>query len=88
MFFSADNMYKGEIQRFLWITNFEWSINEQGLLVHEVYHLCMSVLENIGIEYCEKSEEAYAYYLQHIYSQCLAVLRPKKKKNYLTKKNL
>lgn len=68
----------GEIHRFIWICEYDHTIYQMGLLAHEVYHLTKNRLKDLGIVYCKESEEAFAYYLQHIFQQCLKALFKKK----------
>ena len=71
--------------RLVWIKTFNWTVVEQGLLVHELLHYVFDNLDLIGMKPTDSSEEAYTYYLQHIIQQCyqeLKKLHPKYKKKY------
>ena len=44
---------------------------EESVLAHEVLHMTFSVLDRAGIIYCDESEEAFAYYFQFMFVECL-----------------
>lgn len=70
---------KSDIE-YIWIEKFDWSIENQGTLAHEILHLTFSVMDSLGIKYQrEVSEEAYTYYFEHIFKQVWDKLKPAKK---------
>jgi hypothetical protein len=51
-----------------------------ALLAHECLHLTFAVLDEAGFTYCEESEEAYTYFLQNIFFQCVEIFKKRKVK--------
>ena len=45
-----------------------------GLLHHEVFHLAHDVLHVAGVTFTDESEEAFAYWSEHVYAQMFALL--------------
>jgi hypothetical protein len=45
----------------------------------DIYHLAFSVLTDVGIQYCDASEEAFNYYQTYIIEDALRKLYPKKR---------
>jgi len=72
----------------IWLPKFNWYINEQALLVHEVMHYVFEALRQAGVKYCSESEEAYTYYFQRTYSDILKALEYKHYKNKRNKTKL
>lgn len=54
-----------------------WSL---GTLAHEVLHLTFSVLYSAGLKYGTDSEEAFTYYFQKMFTQCVDVFKKRKPK--------
>ena len=72
---------KNENTFIIWLKNYSGKIKEESLLVHELFHQAMSVMDILGIKFkIDVSEEAFAYYLQHIHEQCLTELKSSNKK--------
>ena len=42
------------------------SIYEYGTLQHEIFHAVSFVMERIGVKFCNKSDEAYAYLIGYL----------------------
>ena len=63
----------------VWIKQFEWRIHDYALLAHELFHCAVRVMDDQGISLSDSSEEAYAYYLQFIYAECISGLKEKLK---------
>ena len=38
-----------------------------GCLSHEIFHCCSFILSRAGVKLCDKSEEAYAYFIGHVH---------------------
>jgi hypothetical protein len=64
--FSVVNKDNSDVRHYICIQKFEWTIAQQCLLVHEIYHLMNSIFRDVGMEPCKETEEAYAYYLQYL----------------------
>lgn len=63
------NACLGKIQRkgacigyFIWINHFDWTIESQGTVAHEIWHLVTWSLMERGIDLDHNSDEAFAYY--------------------------
>ena len=56
-----------EYIRIMWLSRFNGSIYDHGLLVHEVTHLVLRTLRDKGIPVDIKNEELVAYYIEHFY---------------------
>ena len=68
----------GLLVHIIWLEHYAHSVSEFGLLVHELLHLTFGVLDDLGFELHDSSEEAYTYYMQHLTMQCLKKLCRKK----------
>lgn len=62
---------------YLIIPIFDWTIQQQALLVHELFHITYIVLSAVGIKLSDDSDEAYAYYLQYLTTQVVTMLLKK-----------
>lgn len=56
-------------QTVLWLREKPTTARHFGLLSHEIYHCAGFVLRAVGIEYCQETEEAYAYLIQYLTEQ-------------------
>jgi hypothetical protein len=68
---------------YLWIEKFDWSIEDQGVLVHELSHFADYVLNNAGISIGIENTEVKSYYLEYLFKKIynkLKSLHPNKKK--------
>ncbi len=54
---------------FLWIEERPDSPAGFGALAHEVFHAACFILQNIGVKFSSKSQEAYAYLIDYLYEQ-------------------
>ena len=59
---------------FIWLEYFDWSIPAHGLLHHEIFHCSTDVLLDMGFKLSDDSQEAFAYYHQHLTVNFLGVL--------------
>lgn len=60
-------------QRFIiWLESFNWTIPEQAMAAHEIWHLTAAALRYFGIE----NEEAGAYLFQHVMAAIWRELKP------------
>jgi hypothetical protein len=50
----------------IWIEDFNWFIDDQVTLTHELFHFVFDNLNDIGMTLATSSEEAYAYLLTNI----------------------
>ena len=73
-------------EQFLWIEEFTWTINQQALLAHEIFHLVDCVLGDRGFELNPGSREAYAYYLQDLIRAVWLALNPEPARKKKVKK--
>jgi hypothetical protein len=56
---------------FIWLKTFEWRVYEYGVLAHEVFHCVSTILLYLGMRLSQDSEEAFAYYYQSIFQECI-----------------
>jgi hypothetical protein len=80
-----------ECRSFLWLQKFDWTIQGQCILVHELQHLCFNHLTTIGIKHEDSTDEAYSYYIAYLLEKCCKALKnlekkPKKVKRKIKKK--
>lgn len=54
---------------YVWIEEFNWSVEQQGVLVHELSHFVDFVLTNAGISIGHENTEVRAYYLEYIFNK-------------------
>lgn len=78
--FSRCESDKGQVAYLIYIEHFNWKIWEYGLLAHEVMHCVYRVLDDLGMWLTDSSVEAYCYYNQRIYQECIAKIDEKLKK--------
>lgn len=57
------------------------TIDDYGVVVHELFHAASWILRNIGIVQVEGSEECYAYVLEHLYNETVDWLNSLEKTN-------
>jgi hypothetical protein len=55
----------------IWLEKFEWLIYQYGILSHEVFHCVHFILDDLGFRLCDESVEAYCYYYQRIFQECI-----------------
>jgi hypothetical protein len=60
----------------IWIKNFDWSVEAQGTLAHELFHLVMYLLHSRGVSWSPSSDEAFAYYYGWWLRKMLNCLKP------------
>ena len=54
---------------YVWLKTFDWKINEQACLMHELSHVVDFVLTNAGIKINKSNTEVRAYYLEYLMKQ-------------------
>jgi len=64
----------------LWLKRFNWTIEEQGTAVHEIFHVVNRILSDRGIYDSRVDEElindeAYAYYLSYWFEEIWTKLK-------------
>ena len=55
------------------LIRFKDDIDNIGIVAHEAFHAIVFLFEKIGIEFCYKSEEAYAYTLEYLTNKILKI---------------
>lgn len=60
---------------YLWIEKFDWSIEHQCVLVHEISHHVDWVLSGAGIALNWNNSEVRAYYLEYLMRKCYTELK-------------
>lgn len=62
----------------IWFPKFEWTIEYQGRVAHELLHSIFQITEHIGIELHEKSGEVFCYLFQYYFTKLLVCLNKHK----------
>lgn len=63
-YFNLENEKQGRRYRVIWLEKFDWSVRDQGLLVHEMLHLVLAVFNDKGIPINKDNEESMTYTLE------------------------
>ena len=63
----------------IYIESFNWLVKEYGLLAHEVVHCVHRILKDLGFTLTDSSVEAYCYYYQRIFQECIRGISSKQK---------
>lgn len=58
------------------LKKFDFTPKDLGTLSHEIFHIAFMILDNMGISYSNKSDEAYAYLIGYITEQILLLITP------------
>ncbi len=66
-------MLKGG-QTILWLSRFNGDRFSICTLAHELFHAVCFKLDHVGVEFCEESEESYAYLLDWMMNKTLSFL--------------
>lgn len=77
--FSKVTSNDGSVAYMIYIEHFNWRIPEYGLLAHEVMHCVYRVLDDLGLLLADSSVEAYCYYYQKIFQECVFGIKEKLK---------
>ncbi len=56
---------------YLAIKEFKGAIADIALLMHEIFHYTMMLLEDRGVAFCKENEEVFAYFMQQIAEKSL-----------------
>lgn len=59
----------------LWLPNTPITLQENGTLAHEIFHLAVSILINRGIPLNEDTEETVAYLIGYLTKKILPITR-------------
>jgi hypothetical protein len=59
----------------VWIEKFDWTIDSQKVLAHELSHSTFRTLEEAGVLLDYKNQEAYCYLFDYIYGEALSKLK-------------
>lgn len=68
----------GDIQRIIWLREFEWTVEDIAVMAHEIIHLVMRVLEDKLIPINDDNSETVAYLYEYYIKEILRNLTPKK----------
>ncbi len=61
----------GHYESVIWIADIPKTARQHTTVSHEILHAVFDCLDYMRIEYCEKSEEAFAYLHSHLLKQFL-----------------
>jgi hypothetical protein len=59
----------GFITYIIWMQGFDWTIDDQQTLVHEIYHTASRILIDRGVKFEDEKQEAYAYYFDWLFGE-------------------
>lgn len=85
-FFCLENKDNGVLEYFVCVRNKKVDrtvASRINTLMHECFHAGHRILRDKGIDFCKESEEAFAYFIDSIFYDCLTELYPKLKKKEL-----
>ena len=71
---------------YVWIEEFNWTIEHQAVLVHELSHFVDFVLTNAGISIGVENSEVRAYYFEYIFTKVWTQLKPLYRRKKHTRK--
>lgn len=66
------------LKRIIWVKHFDWSVESQATLAHELIHFTLSVLKDKQIPISIDNTEIIAYYFEYFYNLIWDKLKPKK----------
>ena len=66
---------------YIYLKKFDWSIETQACLVHELNHFVDFVLDDSGIPLRIENTEVRAYYFEYLFTKCLTQLKKMCPKN-------
>lgn len=64
----------------VWIKHFDWTIDDQATLIHELIHLVVRIWGANNIQMIPETQEFFAHSVDKLYSMIALKLLPKKKK--------
>ena len=53
-----------DTKAYIWMPEFDWTINDQATLMHELYHFVFHVMDSKSVKLCADSDEVFAYYFE------------------------
>lgn len=65
--------------RFILVLTKDCHMHWEHTLAHEALHIASRTLRGIGMELCDESEEAFAYYIGWIVKECSKIYKQKGK---------
>jgi hypothetical protein len=75
----VENLYKKRdtvIDYIIWMQQFDWSIQDQTTLIHEIFHTVSKIMNDRGILYDPDNTEPFAYYLDWVMGELWNALKP------------
>jgi protein involved in sex pheromone biosynthesis len=64
----------------IWINNFDWTLNDQDSLIHEVVHTIVRIWKANNIKFVPETQEFFAHSVGHLYADIGAKIMVRKKK--------
>ena len=81
--FTLFNEQQDKSVQYVWVKSFDWSIQDQALLAHELLHQAMRALNDCGVQIkngIEETNEEFVYYFEYLFKQVWQKLKPLHKK--------
>ena len=67
--FSTHYSAEGEPNIYLiWLNRFDWTLNDQATLIHEIVHTVVRIWEQNNIKFVPETQEFYAHSVDGLYS--------------------
>lgn len=82
---SLENKQKDDIKHLIFLTKWNWTCRDMGMLAHEMNHCCFAVLRDAMVPLSKDTEEPHCYYHSAMLTQAFWRLR-KFHRNYKRKK--
>ena len=61
----------GSFVNVIWLPRFDWTIDQQCALSHELIHAIFKTLHRIGIKFDVDNHESFTYYYEYLYGKIL-----------------
>jgi predicted membrane channel-forming protein YqfA (hemolysin III family) len=80
-YFKTVNLFAGKSimfssgQTLLYVNRIPENPNDYATLQHEIFHCACFVLERVGINYSNETDEAYAYLIEYLTKQIYTLLK-------------
>lgn len=81
-----ENDKRSQREHWIWIAGKDICRVRLEVLAHEVFHLTHHVMDYVGIDLHNASSEAYAYFQESMFKQCLVWLNRGVKKGAISKR--
>lgn len=81
--FDIQGKKSGFISYIIWMKSFDWTLDDQSTLVHEIFHTVSRILTDRGVKFDPENTEPFVYYFDWVFGKLWNEL----KKLYQKKRN-